>query len=547
MASIAMNDQGDIALGYSVSSSTKFPSIYMAGQTAAATMGLGVLDIDEVPIVNGTKSQTGVERWGDYAAMSVDPTDGTTFWFTTQYSNGGWSWRTQIAAVNFTQAPTPDFTADYTIIPVGESINFFDQSTNIPSEWTWSFEGADPETSTDQNPENITYNTEGSFTVELTASNFVGSNTVVKEAYITTSSTILPEVNFEISAVEGCTSDVISFTDLTNYLPREWFWEFTPSTVTFVNGTDANSQNPEVVFDVAGVYSVKLTATNLNGSSFMEQSDLYTAGGMVPYFLETFDDGLDLRGWQVEAAFSDFTWEIQEIGGTTPGNQAAGILLRDKPEGQRDRLISPAFNLSGLSNASLEFQYAYAQRNDRLYDSLIVLISTNCGSSWERIYAGGPDGTGVFATHELTSDFWPEVASDWCLEGWGATCLTIDLTAWAGNSDIKLAFESYSDLGNPLFIDNVAVSQYVGVNQTKDHDLSVFPNPTNGALHVNFGNSIHYNQVEVLNQFGQVVYRINTNEKVSAVVIPDLELTSGMYFVVARGSQGSSTVKVISY
>jgi hypothetical protein len=200
-----------------------------------------------------------------------------------------------------------------------------------------------------------------------------------------------------------------------------------------------------------------------------------------------------------------------------------------------------------LSNASLEFQYAYAQRNDRLYDSLIVLISTNCGSSWERIYAGGPDGTGVFATHELTSDFWPEVASDWCLEGWGATCLTIDLTAWAGNSDIKLAFESYSDLGNPLFIDNVAVSQYVGVNQTKDHDLSVFPNPTNGALHVNFGNSIHYNQVEVLNQFGQVVYRINTNEKVSAVVIPDLELTSGMYFVVARGSQGSSTVKVISY
>ncbi len=546
MASIAMNDQGDIALGYSMSSSTKFPSIYMAGQTAEATMGLGVLDIDEVAIVNGTKSQSGVERWGDYAAMSVDPEDGTTFWFTTQYSNGGWNWRTQICAVNFAQAPTPDFVADYTLIPVGESVNFFDESTNLPTEWSWSFEGADPATSTDQNPENITYSTEGSFTVELTATNYIGSNTVVKEAYITTSTTILPEVEFEISAIEGCVSDVISFTDLTNYVPREWNWEFTPATVTFVNGTDAGSQNPEVVFDAPGVYSVKLTATNLNGSSMLEKTDLYTAGGLVPYFIETFEDGLDTNKWQVEAAFSDFTWEIQEIGGTTPGNKAAGIILRDKPEGQRDRLISPAFNLAGLSNASLEFQYAYAQRNDRLYDSLIVYISNDCGTTWARIYAGGPDGTGIFATHALTSDFWPEVASDWCIEGWGATCVNIDLTAYTGSSDVKLAFETYSDLGNSLFIDNVAVSQFVGVEQNTDLSLSVFPNPTNGALHVSFGDR-QYDKVEVLNQFGQVIYWVNADDNMRSVVIPDLELTSGMYFVVARGSQGSKTVKVISY
>jgi len=548
MASIAMNDQGIIALGYSVSGSTRYPSIRMAGQTAEATMGLGVLDIEEVSIKEGTSSQTGVNRWGDYSAMSVDPTDGNTFWYTTQYTNGGWSWRTQIAAVNFAQAPSPDFTADYTLIPVGESVNFFDESTNIPTEWDWTFTGGEPSSSTDQNPENITYNTEGSFTVELTATNDIGSNTIVKEAYIVTSATILPEVDFEISDSEGCTSDTILLTDLSDYLPREWLWEFSPSTVTFVNGTDANSQNPQVVFNQAGTYSITLTATNLNGYSSLEKTDVFTAGGLVPYFLETFENGLAERNWVVEAAFSPFTWEAQEIGGTTPGNMAAGIILRDKPEGQRDRLISPAFNLAGLSNASLEFQYAYAQRNDRLYDSLIVLVSADCGASWSRIYANGPDGSGVFATHELTSDFWPEVASDWCLEGWGATCVTLDLTPWAGSSDVKIAFESYSDLGNPLFIDNVAISQTVGVNETAGlPELRVFPNPTNGELHVMLGENANYNEIRVLNHFGQVIYRVQANQNSPSVVIPDLGLSSGMYFVVAQGPQGMKTVKVMSY
>ena len=547
MGSVAMNDQGEIAVGYSVSSSTIFPSIRIAGQSAGAPMGLGVLDIEEIDILAGTKSQTGVERWGDYSAMSVDPSDGLTFWFTTQYSNGGWSWRTRISAVNFAQAPAPDFTADYTLIPVGESVNFFDESLNIPTGWEWTFEGGEPTSSTDQDPTGITYNTEGSFSVELTSSNDIGSNTITKAAYITTSTTILPEVDFSISAVEGCTSDTIVLTDHSDYLPRQWNWEFVPSTVIFVNGTDASSQNPEVVFEMPGTYSIKLTATNLNGSSDLEKTDVYTAGGLVPYFIETFEDGFTQNNWEVQRAFSEFTWEIQEIGGTAPGNQAAGILLRNKPEAQRDRLVSPAFNLSGLSNASLEFQYAYAQRNDRLYDSLIVLISADCGNTWTRIYANGPDGSGNFATHQLASSFWPETASDWCIEGWGATCVNLDLSSWAGSADVKIAFESFSDLGNPLFIDNVAISQFLTVSHINTSTFEVFPNPTNGALNVVFGDEAQYNEIRVINQFGQVLYHNALMENSTSFIIPDLHLTSGMYFVTARGAQGTNTVKVMSY
>lgn len=96
MPSIAMNGSGDIALGYSVSSTTMNPSIYYTGRTA--TDPLGFMGHSEGVIINGTGSQTTTDgRWGDYSMMSVDPSDDQTFWYTTEYfkttSFAGWSTR----------------------------------------------------------------------------------------------------------------------------------------------------------------------------------------------------------------------------------------------------------------------------------------------------------------------------------------------------------------------------------------------------------------------------------------------------------------------
>ena len=86
MASIAMNGDGDIAVGYSVSSATTFPSIRFAGQNAESS-GTGILDIPESSIKEGAASQTGINRWGDYSSMTVDPTDDQKFWYTTEYTS----------------------------------------------------------------------------------------------------------------------------------------------------------------------------------------------------------------------------------------------------------------------------------------------------------------------------------------------------------------------------------------------------------------------------------------------------------------------------
>lgn len=100
MGSIAMDRQGNIALGYSVSDATTvFPSIRYAGRQKADP--LGTLPTGEATVLNGAAAQTGSTRWGDYSAMSVDPADDCTFWFTNEYVAAAGNWATQIAAFSF--------------------------------------------------------------------------------------------------------------------------------------------------------------------------------------------------------------------------------------------------------------------------------------------------------------------------------------------------------------------------------------------------------------------------------------------------------------
>ena len=77
-----------------------------------------------------------------------------------------------------------NFMADQTSVSQGTTVNFTDLSTNNPDDWTWTFDGGTPSSSTDQNP-SIVYNTPGTYDVVLTATNTYGGNTETKVGYIT--------------------------------------------------------------------------------------------------------------------------------------------------------------------------------------------------------------------------------------------------------------------------------------------------------------------------------------------------------------------------
>jgi hypothetical protein len=100
MASVAMDKAGNIAVGYSVSSSSTFPSIrytgWEVGDPAGTLQG-------ETSLVVGGGSQTGYNRWGDYSAMRIDPDDDCTFWYTQEYqaTTQSANWNTRIGSFRF--------------------------------------------------------------------------------------------------------------------------------------------------------------------------------------------------------------------------------------------------------------------------------------------------------------------------------------------------------------------------------------------------------------------------------------------------------------
>jgi hypothetical protein len=85
MPSLALDRAGDLAMGYSTSSSSTFPSIKYAGRLAGDT--INSFSQTEQLFFAGTASQLSSTRWGDYSSMTLDP-DGCTFWYTTEYATG---------------------------------------------------------------------------------------------------------------------------------------------------------------------------------------------------------------------------------------------------------------------------------------------------------------------------------------------------------------------------------------------------------------------------------------------------------------------------
>jgi hypothetical protein len=121
MGSAAMDHVGNMAVGYSVSSTAINPGIRFTGRAPSDPLGtLGT----ELTIQDGTGSQlANLNRWGDYSSISVDPVDDCTLWYTTEYlkANGTFNWSTRIANFKFAGCTlAPDFAL--TATPASQSV-----------------------------------------------------------------------------------------------------------------------------------------------------------------------------------------------------------------------------------------------------------------------------------------------------------------------------------------------------------------------------------------------------------------------------------------
>jgi fibronectin type 3 domain-containing protein len=101
MGSIAMDQAGDIAIGYSASSSLTKPGKRYTGRVPGDP--LGTMQAETTALIGGGSQLSNLDRWGDYSSMSIDPSDDCTFWYTTEYlkTNGTFNWSTWITSFKF--------------------------------------------------------------------------------------------------------------------------------------------------------------------------------------------------------------------------------------------------------------------------------------------------------------------------------------------------------------------------------------------------------------------------------------------------------------
>ena len=150
MASVAMDQTGNIGVGYSVSSAATYPSIRYTGWEVGDP--LGTLQA-EMFMVSGGGAQTGYNRWGDYSAMRIDPSDDCTFWYSQEYqaTTQTANWNTRIGSFKFSScgqsltATTTTLVSSPNPSPFGQSVTF--TATVSPAAATGTVEFFDGSTS----------------------------------------------------------------------------------------------------------------------------------------------------------------------------------------------------------------------------------------------------------------------------------------------------------------------------------------------------------------------------------------------------------------
>lgn len=194
-SSIAMDALGNIALGYSISSSTMYPSIRYVGRLAGDP--LNTFGISEAGIYNGTGYQGNgggnPGRWGDYSSMTVDPSENGKFWFTTEYyaSSGGINWKTRVGSFSYANILAVTASATPQVLCTGMSTQLNASATGGSGTYTYFWTSVPSGfTSTQQNP-------------TVTPSATTDYIVAVNDGSETKSSTVTVTVNTEPTAFAG--------------------------------------------------------------------------------------------------------------------------------------------------------------------------------------------------------------------------------------------------------------------------------------------------------------------------------------------------------
>jgi PKD repeat protein len=274
--------------------------------------------------------------------------------------------------------------------------------------------------------------------------------------------TLAPVACFTTSETTVCEGATVTLSDNSSFGPTAWAWIFSPATVTYTGSTDSSSQNPQVIFDAAGSYSITLQATNANGNDSEVKSAYITVEAAMTLPASEDFEGTGLCGttsdcgstactisstsWSnvTNGVDDDIDWRTDE-GGTpssntgpsvdyNPGTASGNYVYTEASggcTGQEAILLSDCIDLTSATDADVSFAYH--------------MYGADMGTLYVDVYTGGA----------WTNAIWSESGD----QGNTWNTQTVNLVAYVGDV-IKLRFRGVtgSDFTSDMALDDIEIT-----------------------------------------------------------------------------------------
>ena len=362
----------------------------------------------------------------------------------------------------------------------------------------------------------------------------------------------LCKAEFDADRTTICSGNEIFFTDDSYNVVSSWSWTITPSTGwSFTNGTDANSQNPSMIFDNEGLYTISLNASD-GTSSDVETKNNYIrvlpASAVLPYW-EGFEDYTSLENltnWEIINLNNNNAFNLATGIGYT-GNKCARLVNYGQQPSNVDELISEPIDMSGVpetGQVTLSFRYSYRKRTSSDYEFLKVFVSNDCGGDWSQRKTLG----GNLLSNQVSSSYWqPSSQADWKTIHMG----NVFSDFFVENFRMKFRFEGEG--GNNFYIDDINLYEgsssddiSVGVEELgASINMSVYPNPTEADVSVEFHlNSAQKMTAQIIDVRGKVIetHLLHANEGKNILILETNQLSQGSYTIKLNSSTASSSM-----
>lgn len=258
---------------------------------------------------------------------------------------------------------------------------------------------------------------------------------------------VSPTACFRANITDVCASQVVTLTDNSDFTPTSWNWNITPASFTFVGGTSATSQNPQIQFTAAGNYTIELTATNAHGVDSETKASYITVSPAAN--ASTFSD--DFESYSLCATASNCGTTICNLGSNWKN-------MTNGTDDQVDWRVDESGTPSGGTGPSIDMNpgtsvgnYAYIEASScfgrtAILESDCILLDVDYSFELGYHMAGTDMGElhiDIFAAGVWNNDITSMISGD---QGTNWQAMTVDLSSWTGQA-VRLRIRGISGNG----------------------------------------------------------------------------------------------------